>query len=191
VLGERLRRLQWVAVAIAALAVAVITAGYGTVPLVAIALALSWGGYSLVKKLVRVDALASLTVETAYGAPVALAYLLWLQSTGALTFGHHGAGTTTLLILTGVVTAVPLVLFGGAANRIPLSTIGILQYLTPTIQFVLGIAVFHEQMPPARWAGFALIWLGLCLFGFDSVRHSRRPGRTAATDAADEVEAPV
>lgn len=186
VLRERLRPLQWTAIGIAALAVVVLVVGYGAVPVIALALALSWAGYGLVKKLAAVDPIASLTVETAYGTPIAVAYLLWLASTGSLVFGHSSTGNTVLLMMTGVVTAVPLVLFGGAANRVPLSTIGVLQYLTPCIQFLIGITVFGESMPPARWIGFGIVWVALAVFTWDSLRHSRSQRRDALAEGVAE-----
>ena len=188
VLRERLRPLQWTAIGIAAVAVAVLTLGYGAVPWVALALALSWAGYGLVKKLAGVDPIASLAVETAYGTPFALAYIVVLQVQGQLVFGHSSPGNTLLLMMTGVVTAIPLVLFGGATNRVPLSTIGVLQYLTPSLQFLLGVTVFGEQMPPARWVGFAIVWVALIVFTWDSLRMSRasRAARRAEEDGVHE-----
>jgi len=177
VLRERLRPLQWTAIGIAAVAVAVLVVGYGAVPWVALALAFSWAGYGLIKKLAGVDPIASLTVETAYGTPFSVAFLLWLSATGSLTFGQSSPANTALLMMVGVVTAVPLLLFGGAANRVPLTTIGVLQYLTPCIQFVLGVTWFGESMPAARWIGFGIVWLALAVFTYDSLRHTRAQRR--------------
>ena len=192
VFHEQLRRLQWTAVAVAAVAVAVLTAGFGGVPWIALVLAFSWAGYGVVKKIVGMDPIASLTIETAYATPIAVAYLVWLQVQGTLAFGHSSPGNTVLLMLTGVVTAVPLVMFGGAANRIPLSTIGVLQYLTPTIQFIIGITVAGEVMSTFQWIGFVVVWLALAVFTYDGVRHARRT-RAGLPDepGVDEVEAPV
>jgi len=192
-LGERLRRLQWTAVGIAAFAVSVLTVGYGKLPWIALVLAFSFAGYGLVKKLAGVDPQAALTIETAYVSPLSLAYLVWLSSAGTLTFGHSSAGNTVLLMATGVITAIPLLLFGGAANRIPLSTIGLLQYLTPTIQFVIGVWIVGEQMSPARWVGFAFVWVALAVFTYDLLRTGRSQRATRRTGRAglDEVEAPV
>jgi chloramphenicol-sensitive protein RarD len=191
-LGERLRALQWSAVGIASVAVVVLTASYGRLPWVALVLAFSFAGYGLVKKLAGVDPLASLTVETAYATPLALAFLLWLQASGALVLGHSSTANTLLLLSCGVVTAVPLILFGGAANRVPLSTIGLLQYLTPTIQFLIGVLLVGEQMPAVRWVGFAIVWLALAVFTYDGLRQNRsnRAARRARDSSAD-VEAPV
>jgi chloramphenicol-sensitive protein RarD len=188
VLRERLRPLQWTAIGIAAFAVAVLVAGFGAVPWVAIALALTWAGYGLVKKLAGVDPVASLTVETAYGTPFALVFLGWMASQGTLVFGHSSGGNTALLMMTGVVTAVPLLLFAGAANRVPLSTVGVLQYLTPCLQFLLGVTVFGESMPAIRWIGFGIVWIALALFTWDALRHSasQRAVRRAEEDAMAE-----
>ncbi|HSN11425.1 MAG TPA: EamA family transporter RarD, partial [Propionibacteriaceae bacterium] len=191
VLGERLRRLQWTAVGIATAAVVVLTVGLGRLPWIALALALSFAGYGLIKKLAGVDPQSSLTVETAVATPFALAYLAHLQLTGGLVLGHGPTSTTVLLACTGVVTAVPLLLFGGAANRIPLTTMGLLQYLTPSIQFVIGVWIDGEAMSPARWAGFVIVWVALAVFSYDGLRESRRGVRAAAVGGIDEVEAPV
>lgn len=192
VFKEHLRRLQLTAVGFAAVAVAVLTVGYGGIPWIALALAFSWAGYGVVKKKVGLDPVASLTIETAYATPLALAYLVWLQARGELVLFHSSPGNTVLLMLTGVVTAVPLVMFGGAANRIPLSTIGVLQYLTPVIQFVIGITIAGEAMSTSRWIGFALVWVALAVFTFDGVRHARRTAAGIPDEpGADDVAEPV
>jgi chloramphenicol-sensitive protein RarD len=174
VLGERLRPVQWVAVGVGLAAVVVLTVDSGRPPWIALALAGTFGAYGLVKKLAGVPAVEALTVETLVLFLPAAGYLLWLQSDGTATFGSGGVAHALLLATTGVITAVPLLCFAGAANRLPLSTVGLLQYLTPVLQFLCGIAVFHETMPPARWAGFALIWVALAVFTVDAVRHQRR-----------------
>jgi chloramphenicol-sensitive protein RarD len=183
VLRERLRPLQWLAVAIGAVGVVVITAGVGRLPWVALALATSFGLYGLVKKWAGVDALPSLAVETALAAPVALAYLLGAAAAGGGTFASFGAGHALLLAGAGAVTAVPLLFFGVAAVRIPLSTLGILQYIGPAVQFVLGLVVFGEAMSPARWAGFALVWIALAVFSADLLRWRSIRMRPASPDA--------
>jgi chloramphenicol-sensitive protein RarD len=190
VLHERLRRLQWVAVGIACLAVLVLTFGYGHMPWIGLVLALSFGGYGLTKKVVNVDPQASLTIETAYATPVALVYVAHLEMTGALVFGHHSTPTTLLLLSVGVVTAIPLLLFGGAANRVPLTTMGLLQYITPMIQFIIGVAIDGEQMPPARWMGFAIVWVALAVFSYDGLRQGHA-NRGARREAAAGVEATI
>lgn len=173
VFGERLRRLQWAAVAIAAVAVTVLTVDYGRPPWIALSLAASFGLYGLMKKLVRVEAAPGLLVETALVAVPAAAVLAVLHADGAGTFGNTGTGEALLLASSGVATAIPLLLFAAAARRIPLSTVGLLQYLTPLMQLTIGVFVYDEPMPPARLAGFAIVWLALAVFTADTVRHAR------------------
>ncbi|MFJ3585798.1 EamA family transporter RarD [Streptomyces sp. NPDC090127] len=186
-LKERLRAAQWVAVGVAATAVLVLSVGYGQPPWISLILAFSFGVYGLVKKKVNIGGLESLAAETAVQFLPALGYLLWLGSQGTATFGAEGAGHAALLAATGVVTAVPLVCFGAAAIRVPLSTLGLLQYLAPMFQFVLGIAYFHEAMPPERWAGFSLVWLALTILTWDALRTARRS--RAALAAAERAAA--
>jgi chloramphenicol-sensitive protein RarD len=187
VLGERLRRTQWVAIAIGAVAVVVLTIDYGGPPWIALTLAFSFGVYGLVKNRVGrgVGALTSLTVETAVLAPVALVVLLWLGASGSSTFTTEGTSHALLLVTTGLVTAVPLLFFASAARRVPLTTIGLLQYLAPVLQFTIGVLVFRETMPPSRWAGFALVWTALVVLTADTLRSSRARARLArAAEAA-------
>ncbi len=172
-LGEQMRRLQWVAIGIAAAAVVALTVEYGRPPWVALILAFSFGSYGLAKKKANAGAVESLVVETMVVSPVALGYLIFLMATGASTFGGNGGWHVALVVGTGVITVIPLLCFGGAATRIPLSTLGLMQYLTPSVQFVLGLVVFHEPMPPMRWIGFAMIWASLALFTFETLRHRR------------------
>ena len=183
VLRERLRRLQWVAVGIAALAVLVIAVGDGRVPWIGLGLAVSFAVYGLIKKTVPLPATASLTAEGVVLAPVAAVYLVGLQLAGTASMTGHGAGHVALLIATGPVTAVPLLLFGAAARRIPLSTLGTLQYLAPSMQFVLGVAVYDEVMPAERWIGFGLVWVALVVFTVDLLRS--RPGRALPEPVAE------
>jgi len=173
-LGERVRRAQWVAIGVVALAVTVLTLGYGRPPWIALTLAISFGLYGFVKKKAGVGAPESLTVETGLLFLPALGYLLWLEMHGAGTFGHISRSKDALLFACGVITAVPLLCFAAAANRIPLTTLGFLQYLSPSLQFFLGVAVGHEEMPPARWVGFALMWTGLAIYSIESIVHRRR-----------------
>ena len=164
VLGERLRRLEWIAVAIAAGGVVVLTVQAGRPPWIALALAFSFGGYGLVKKVVGVEPAHGLLVEAAVLAPLAIGYLLVDAARGGSTFAHHGVGHAALLASSGVVTMVPLLLFAAAAPLVPLSQLGLLQYLTPTIQFIIGVTVRHEPLPAVRLVGFALVWVALVLF---------------------------
>jgi len=180
VLHERLRATQWGAVAIGALAVIVLTVDYGQPPWIAFTLAVSFGSYGLLKKKVGVAALEGLAVECAVLAPLALGYVLWLQATGDATFGQVSVAHAALMIGSGVVTAIPLLLFAGAANRIPLSTVGVLQYIAPVLQFAIGVLLLHESMPPARWIGFGLVWLALAIFTVDGLRNHRRQLAEAA-----------
>ncbi|MES9519096.1 EamA family transporter RarD [Streptomyces capoamus] len=177
ILKERLRPVQWAAVGIGLAAVLVLTAGYGRPPWISLCLAFSFAVYGLVKKKVDLGGVESLAAETAIQFLPALGYLLWLSAHGEAGFVSGGAGHAALLASTGLVTALPLVCFGAAAIRVPLSTLGLLQYLAPLFQFLLGIFYFHEAMPPERWAGFALVWLALMLLTADALRWARRPAR--------------
>jgi chloramphenicol-sensitive protein RarD len=173
-LKERLRPAQWAAVGIGFAAVLVLAIGYGQPPWISLTLAFSFATYGLVKKKVNIGGLESLAAETAIQFLPALAFLLWLGTNGTGTFAAHGAGHAALLAATGLVTAVPLVCFGAAAIRVPLSTLGLLQYLAPVFQFLLGVLYFHEAMPAERWAGFALVWLALTCLTWDALRTARR-----------------
>ncbi|MFE1440966.1 EamA family transporter RarD [Streptomyces sp. NPDC058739] len=192
-LKERLRPAQWAAVGTGFLAVVVLTVGYGRPPWISLVLAFSFATYGLVKKKVNLGGLESLAAETAIQFLPALGYLLWLGAQGRSTFTSEGAGHTALLAATGVVTAIPLICFGAAAIRVPLSTLGLLQYLAPVFQFLLGVAYFHEAMPPERWAGFALVWLALTLLTWDALRTARRAARALRAGAAESagLAAPV
>ncbi|MFJ9099583.1 EamA family transporter RarD [Streptomyces sp. NPDC102405] len=180
-LKERLRRVQWAAVGIGAAAVLVLTVGYGQPPWISLTLAFSFATYGLVKKKVNLGGVESLAAETAIQFLPALGYLLWLGSRDDLSFASEGPGHAALLASTGIVTALPLVCFGAAAIRVPLSTLGLLQYLAPVFQFLLGIFYFHEAMPPERWAGFALVWLALTLLTWDALRTARTLRREIRT----------
>jgi chloramphenicol-sensitive protein RarD len=176
VLRERLRRLQWVAVGVGALAVAVLTAAYGRPPFIALTLALSFGLYGLIKNRVgaSVGALASLTTETLVLAPVAAALLVELEARGQGHFTDNPPWQGLLLASVGVATVVPLLFFAAAARRVPLSTIGLLQYLTPTLQLICGVALLGEHMSAPRWGGFALVWVALVVLTADTVRAASR-----------------
>jgi len=174
VLGESLRRWQWLAVGVGGVAVVVLALDYGGLPWIALTLAGSFATYGFLKKQAQLGAIESLGAETLILAPVALGYLIWLQAVGQATFGHAGVPNALLLASTGVVTAIPLLLFGGAATRVSLTTLGILQYLGPALQFVFGLVIFHEAMTDARWIGFLLVWTALVIFTIDGLRHHRR-----------------
>ena len=176
VLRERLRMLQWAAIAVSAVAVVVLVVGHGTVPWIALILALSFGGYGLVKKHAgpRVDAVSGLTLETAWLAPVAAVVLIVVGNTTGVVLGNAGVGNTVLLMLSGVVTAVPLLMFASATRRIPLVYVGLIQFITPVMQFVIGVFVLHEPMPPERLAGFAIVWVALLILIIDMVRTARK-----------------
>ncbi|AGZ38639.1 EamA family transporter RarD [Actinoplanes friuliensis] len=189
---ERLRAWQWAAVGIGGLAVAVLTVDYGHLPYIALALAASFGSYSLVKKRLGLPPAEGLFVESAVLAVPALVYLGWLNATGGAEFGHVSATHTVLMLFSGIATAVPLLLFAGAANRVPLVGLGILQYVAPILQLAGGVLLFHEPMPAARLAGFGLVWIALIIFTVDGLRSARATkatkGRTAAASAAATAE---
>jgi chloramphenicol-sensitive protein RarD len=184
VFAERLRRLQWVAVGIAAVAVAVLTVDYGRPPWIALALAVSFGLYGLMKKLVRVEAAPGLFVETALVVLPAIAVLAVLEARGTGTAVSEGAGHLLLLLSSGIATAIPLLLFAAATRRIPLSTVGLLQYVTPLMQLAIGVFVYGEPMPPARLVGFVVVWIALAVFTVDSLRQARAGARRRTAEAA-------
>lgn len=183
-LRERLRRLQWAAVAIGALAVALLTLDYGHLPYIALVLAATFGTYGLLKNRVgsRVGALVGLSTETLALSPLALAGIAYLSVSGRGTFTENAPWQALLLVSTGLVTIAPLLLFAASARRVPLTTLGLLQYLTPTLQFLCGVLVLGEQMPASRWFGFGLVWAALVLLTADSLRAARAP----AVPVADE-----
>ncbi|WP_167194546.1 EamA family transporter RarD [Brevibacterium pigmentatum] len=175
-LGEKLRPLQWTAVGFGLLAVIIVGIGLGRVPYLAFTVALSFGLYGLVKNKVgsRVGALEGMTVESLVLAVPSAIYLIVLGSLGLQTFSGFGGWHVFVIIITGPATAIPLILFSAAARRIPLSWVGMLQYLTPTIQFTLGVTVLGEMMSTTRWVGFFVIWIAVVLLCTDMIRHSRR-----------------
>jgi len=178
VLHERLRRLQWIAIGLAAAGVALLTWRAGRIPWISIVVATTFGAYGLVRKVARVESLAGSAIETALISPVAAIYLAVVAVRGGGALGHAATGTQLLLLSTGVVTAVPLMMFTSAARRLPLSTLGFLQYIGPTVQFVLAVVVYGEPFAHDQLIAFGLIWLGLAAFSVDLVRQS--PGRRAA-----------
>ncbi|MBB5075495.1 EamA family transporter RarD [Nonomuraea endophytica] len=179
-LRERLRPLQWAAVGFGMLAVVVLTLDYGRLPWIALTLAVSFGVYGLVKKQANVGAAESLTVETLVLLTPALAYLVYLEASGQATFGHTNPGHALLLAGAGLITAVPLLFFTASAIRVPLSTIGVLQYIAPILQFLCGVLIVKETMPPSRWIGFSIVWLALSVFTYDSISAARANRKRAA-----------
>lgn len=173
VFRERLRAYQWVAVALAGVGVLTLTIEYGALPWIALVLAISWSSYSLFKKHLNVGALEGLSIETAVALGPNLLYLLWLGNQGRSHFGS-GVSVSLLLAGAGIVTVVPLLLFNGAATRLPLSVTGLLQYITPTIMFLVGIFVNHEAMPLGRAIGFGFIWFALAFLAADLVKTARK-----------------
>ena len=169
-LQERLRRLQMISLLLAAVGVLLLTIQYGQVPWVAIMLALTFGSYGLVRKVVAVDSLTGLTVETLLLGPMALGYLIFVFWRGSNAFPVQGAQTSALLALSGVATAVPLLLFASAARRLRLATIGFLQYITPTLHFLLAVLLYKEPFTRAHLASFLFIWGGLCCYSYDAWR---------------------
>ncbi|WP_184978613.1 EamA family transporter RarD [Sphaerisporangium rubeum] len=173
VFGERMRGWQWVAVGLGAVAVVVLTVDYGRLPWIALVLAVSFGTYGLLKKSAGVGAAESMAVETLVLLGPALGYLIFLGVQGDGTFGGFGVGHAVLLAGAGVVTAVPLMMFTAAAIRVPLTVLGLMQYIAPILQFLCGVLVAREVMPTSRWVGFAVIWLALAVFTWDGLRHAR------------------
>jgi chloramphenicol-sensitive protein RarD len=174
-LRERLRVAQWVAIGISAIAVLVLAINFGEIPWISLALAFSFGLYGFIKKLVggTVDAIAGLTLETAWLTPLAIVALAVIALNGGLVLGTQGVVHTALVLSAGAVTAIPLLFFAGAARRLPLVYIGLAQYLAPVLQFIVGVAIVHEPMPLARWVGFGLVWIALIVLTADMLRASR------------------
>ncbi|MGA1609891.1 MAG: EamA family transporter RarD [Candidatus Nanopelagicaceae bacterium] len=172
ILKEEISKPQRVAIALAGVGVLILTIGYGALPWIALALSVTWGGYSLIKKQLKLGALESLSVETLIALIPSTGYIIYLASRGEASFGTS-LSTSLLLMGGGLATVVPLLFFNGATNRLPLVTVGLLQYLTPTIMFFIGIGINREDMNPIKLFGFAMIWLALFVFGRDLVRSSR------------------
>ena len=183
VLRERLRPLQWVSVGVAGAAVIILTVALGTPPVVSLALAVSFGLYGLMKKKVTLSPLQSLTAETLVLAPVGVLYLAWLQTQGSNTMlqGGHGVGHVLLLVTAGVVTALPLLCFARAAHELSLTTLGMIQYITPVLQMLWAVFVVHEHIAPARWVGFGLIWVAVVVFTADTLFNVPRRRSSPAT----------
>ena len=176
---EKLSSLQWVSVSIATIGVIVLTIDFGRLPWIALVLAVSWGSYGAVKKQLGLGALEGLAIETLISAFFYLGYLIYIGNQGTGQFGH-GWGISLLLIGAGAVTAIPLLLFNGSANRLPFTSIGLLQYITPTLQFSVGVWIRHEEMPAGRWIGFVIIWIALIALTFDLVRSNRTINNSVA-----------
>nr|WP_322612769.1 EamA family transporter RarD [Dermacoccus abyssi] len=194
VLGEKLRRMQWLAVAIGVIACVYLAVDYGSPPWISVGLALSFAAYGLMKKRVggRFTALEGLTAETVVLAPFAAVMLVWLGATGRSTWSGNGSWHPVLLALSGVATAIPLLLFAAAARRIPLSTIGLLQFMTPVMQLLCGVLVLGETMSAGRWVGFGLVWIALVVLTADSLAQARRTRRARrATPLETSAAAPT
>jgi chloramphenicol-sensitive protein RarD len=185
VLREKLRVAQWVALGISTLAIVVIMIGYGSFPWIAVVLALSFGLYGYVKKRVgaQVDAVSGLTLETALLTPVAVVQLIVVGATVGLAFGNNGTGHAVAMVLAGAVTATPLLLFAAAARRLQLVALGLTQFLAPVLQFIFGVFILHEAMPPGRWIGFALVWVSLIVLTVDMVVTARGARRVSPLPA--------
>lgn len=179
ILRERLRSLQWAAVGVSGVAVLVLAINYGAFPWISLTLAITFGLYGFVKKRIgtNVDALSGLTIETTWLAPIAAVQLIVVGAGAGITFGTVSLAHTFALLTAGVVTAIPLLLFAAAARRLPLVVIGLVQYLTPVLQFCFGAFILHEAMPPVRWAGFALVWVALIILSIDVIIASHRGRR--------------
>ena len=176
-LGERLRNGQWAAVALATVGVLYLTISYGALPWIALTLAFSFGFYGLLRKTAVLEAMEGLTMEILFLLPAAVFYLIYLEMSGGSHFGHNGWTITLLILFSGLVTAVPLTLFSYGARKLPLTTMGLLQYIAPTIQLLIGVFVFGELFTGARVIGFGIIWLSLILYsaeGIFAARHRRQ-----------------
>lgn len=183
VFGERLNRAQRLALVVAVVAVVLLGLDLHGPPLISLGLAISFALYGAVKKVVRVDPRVGVGVEAALAAPLAAAYLGWLHLSGQSAFTNHGVGHAALMLLCGPVTAVPLLLFAAAAQRLPLITLGLIQYLTPSMLLAWGVLIGHEAMSVPRWLGFALIWIALAIFSTDAISRSYR-NRTGTLQAS-------
>ncbi|MFI5059983.1 MAG: EamA family transporter RarD [Actinomycetales bacterium] len=183
---ERLRIAQWVAVGVSIVAVVVLAIGYGSLPWIALILAFSFGFYGLIKKRVggSVDAVSGLTLETLWLTPVAIVQLIVVGATVGITLGTISVWHTVLLAGAGVITAVPLLFFAAASRRLPLVYMGFIQYFAPFLQFIVGVAVLHEAMPPERWVGFGIVWLALLILTVDMIAAARAGRREVELDVA-------
>ncbi|CAB4584162.1 MAG: EamA family transporter RarD [Actinobacteria bacterium] len=179
---EEMRKIQWIAFIVAIVGVIILTLDYGRPPWISFSLAISWSCYSFVKKKINLGALQGLAIETLISSVFYGSYLIWIGQRGDGQFGH-GVSSTALLIGAGVVTAIPLLLFNGATTRIPFTMMGLMQYLTPTMAFMIAVFVRHEPMPTARWVGFVFIWIALITLGYDLIKSgSTRDNRLVQPD---------
>jgi len=186
IFGERLRPAQWAAVSLAAIAVLVLTVDYGRLPYLALTLAFTFGFYGLLKKVARVESAVGLAIESGFLVVPALGLIAVLAARGDLAFGQVSVGHTALLVSAGVATAVPLLFFASAARAVSLTSLGLLQYLAPTLQLIFGLTVFNEPMPPVRLVGFCLVWLALLIFSVDGLL-GRRPAPCPEQPIPDEA----
>ncbi|MGM7697738.1 EamA family transporter RarD [Microbacterium sp. A84] len=186
VLHERIRRLQWVAIGIAVIAVVVIIVAYASFPWIALSLTASFGIYGLIKKKIgpAVDAVSGLTLESFWLLPVAVVQLIIVAQTTGITFGTEGAWHTSLMLFAGIATAVPLLLFAAGARRINLTVIGMIQFMTPIMQFLTGVLILHEPMPAERWIGFIIVWIAVLVFVVDLLIAAGRGRRIRLTPIA-------
>lgn len=178
-LGERMHRLQWIAIGFGAVAVAVISVDYGRLPYIALTLAVSFAIYGYIKKQIgtHIGALESMTIETVALIPLAVGMITWIERSGRGTFLTEGIDHTLLIMASGIATAIPLIMFAAAASRIPLTTMGLLQYLAPIGSFLVGVLLFDEIVPGPRWVGFGLVWVGLAILTVDMFRRANQNRR--------------
>ncbi|MFD3165327.1 EamA family transporter RarD [Herpetosiphon sp. NSE202] len=181
-LGERVRRWQGIAIGLATIGVIYLSVALGVLPWIALALAFTFGFYGLIRKTAALDSLQGLALETVVFFGPAAGYLLWLETQGKAAFGHQSWTVTLLLAGAGIVTAIPLLLFAAGARQIPMTTLGLLQYINPTMQFSLGVLLYHEPISGARLIGFAIIWIALALYSLESYLHRGQPIKPAATN---------
>ncbi|MBM7844877.1 EamA family transporter RarD [Herpetosiphon giganteus] len=183
-LGERVRRWQGIAIGLATIGVIYLSVALGVLPWIALALAFTFGFYGLIRKTAALDSLQGLALETVVFFGPAAGYLLWLETQGKAAFGHQSWTVTLLLAGAGIVTAIPLLLFAAGARQIPMTTLGLLQYINPTMQFSLGVLLYHEPISGAKLIGFAIIWIALALYSLESYLHRGQPTKLAATQGS-------
>jgi len=186
-LRERLRPFQWIPVIIAAIGVGYLTFAYGQLPWIALSLAFSFGFYGLVKKLAPLGSLYGLTLETASVLPIALIYLIIVEANGSASFLHEGYKTDLLLASTGIVTTIPLLMFASAARQIPLNVVGILQYIAPTLQFLIGVFLYKEPFDHDHLIGFSIVWMALIIFWLESFLSQKKPLKPIPVQMEDEI----